>query len=52
MVKRPGYDVRQVCLNGHEINCFAESKPRRNKDYCDRCGEPTITDCHSMPWEM
>lgn len=45
MVKRPGYDVRQVCLNGHEINVFAASKPHRNKKGCDICGEPTIIAC-------
>ena len=40
-----GYDVAQVCLNGHVINARSESSPEDNTKYCADCGERTITSC-------
>ena len=42
---REGYDVMQVCLNGHRINASAHSMPQFNSDYCAKCGAKTITEC-------
>jgi len=39
------YDVAQVCMNGHVVNDTAQRNPEFNKQYCDRCGEKTITAC-------
>ena len=30
-----GYDTAQICLEGHVINWFAESRQERNQDYCN-----------------
>ena len=38
-------DTMQVCLNGHVINDGFRKYPDSNKDYCDRCGEKTFTNC-------
>ncbi|MBK7867373.1 MAG: DUF2321 domain-containing protein [Ignavibacteriales bacterium] len=40
-----GYDVAQICLNGHCTNSSFKSFPEFNQDYCDKCGEQTITLC-------
>jgi hypothetical protein len=40
-----GYDVRQVCLNGHQITEFAATMPQFSKPFCPKCGERTITQC-------
>src|SRR5262245_11220774 len=40
-----GYDVMQVCLNGHMITEFAQSQPESKRDHCQKCGAPTITHC-------
>jgi hypothetical protein len=40
-----GYDVAQVCLNGHIVNFFAGSQPERNENFCSACGERTIVQC-------
>ena len=38
-------DVMQVCLNGHVINAGVRKNPQRNQNFCDSCGEETITTC-------
>ena len=38
-------DVAQVCLNGHLINEKSKALPELNREYCERCGSPTITQC-------
>ena len=38
-------DTMQVCLNGHVINDGFSKYPEYNKDFCDSCGEKTITNC-------
>jgi hypothetical protein len=42
---RPYFDIAQICLNGHVINSNYSKDPLFNKQYCDRCGERTITEC-------
>lgn len=39
------YHTAQICLNGHMINDSSDSNPQNNQDYCDKCGEKTITKC-------
>ena len=41
------YDTAQICINGHIINSMSISKPEHNKKFCDKCGEPTITNCQN-----
>ena len=40
-----GYDVMQVCLNGHQITDSAEMMPHHMKPFCPECGEKTIAAC-------
>jgi hypothetical protein len=40
-----GYDVAQVCLNGHVVNFLAGSLPEHNEKFCSTCGEKTIVEC-------
>ena len=51
--KRSGYDIAQICLNGHVTNSIAQARPSDNKKFCSQCGEPTTTTCqscqHSIP---
>jgi hypothetical protein len=42
---RHGYDVAQICLNGHVITAEAASSHHEQQKFCDRCGEPTIKAC-------
>ena len=42
---RDGYDVAQVCLNGHEANASSTGLPEFNKAFCSKCGEKTIAAC-------
>lgn len=39
------YDVAQVCPYGHLANSSAVDFPQHNKDYCEHCGEKTLTAC-------
>ncbi len=41
----PWIDVAQICLNGHVTNSTSQRFPQHNKDFCDNCGQPTITAC-------
>ncbi|MBN8904861.1 MAG: DUF2321 domain-containing protein [Rhodospirillales bacterium] len=40
-----GYDVQQVCLNGHQITPSARTNPHLTKPRCPCCGEKTIMAC-------
>ena len=40
-----GYDVAQICLNGHYITGYAISSPEFTKKFCTICGAKTITAC-------
>ncbi len=41
------YDVMQVCLNGHQINEYAQRKPEHRENFCKECGKKTIDACPS-----
>lgn len=38
-------DIAQVCLNGHTANKYSTKYPESSKDYCDKCGQETISAC-------
>ena len=40
-----GYDVAQICRNGHVITSSARTMPQFMQNYCDKCGQPTMTKC-------
>lgn len=40
-----GYDIAQICINGHCTNSDSEKYPQFNQNYCEKCGETTITKC-------
>lgn len=44
---REGYDVAEVCLNGHVITEMAASYPAHRKPFCPDCGAATVTACPS-----
>ena len=46
-MSQQGYDVAEICLNGHVSNDEAFTTPHRNVDYCSKCGEKTIQQCPS-----
>jgi hypothetical protein len=39
------YGVAQICLNGHVISQFAESRPDSSQKFCKECGAKTLTSC-------
>ena len=39
------YDTMQVCLNGHVITDDADSQPETKRNFCERCGATTATQC-------
>ena len=39
------YDVKQVCLNGHQITDNYNRSPEFRKNFCPTCGEKTIHQC-------
>lgn len=41
---RSGYDVAQICTNGHLITEYASDSSFR-KNFCSKCGHPTIINC-------
>jgi len=40
-----GYDVAQICLNGHVTNSSIRDFPHHNQEYCNICGTKTVTAC-------
>lgn len=40
-----GYDVAQICENGHHTNWQTQDEPLKNMDHCPRCGAATIMSC-------
>ena len=40
-----GYDVAQICQNGHVANSSSTNLPQFNQKFCERCGSATITNC-------
>ena len=47
-----GYDVAQICLNGHVINATAKGSPVHNTEFCRQCGAATITKCPECKIEI
>lgn len=45
--KPTGYDVAEVCLNGHDITASAGQFPEHREKHCSQCGAATITECPS-----
>ena len=39
------YDVAQVCPNGHVANSTSFKLPQFNSEFCETCGEKTLTLC-------
>jgi len=42
-----GYDVAQICLNGHVVNSTFQQLPKHSSPFCGQCGAATITQCPS-----
>ncbi len=42
---RSGYEIAQICLNGHVINPAVRSFPEHSSEFCAHCGSKTITKC-------
>jgi hypothetical protein len=40
-----GYDIAQICKNGHIINTEANLQSEHNQRYCSRCGAECIARC-------
>ncbi|MGB6875783.1 MAG: DUF2321 domain-containing protein [Candidatus Acidiferrales bacterium] len=43
--EKHGFDVSQVCLNGHLRNAFSLTNRERCEKFCSDCGAETITAC-------
>ena len=41
------FDTVQICTNGHVINSQSVSKPDFNRQFCSKCGAPTIINCEN-----
>ena len=39
------YDTAQICLNGHVITDSSKTTPGLKRQFCDKCGAATITEC-------
>lgn len=39
------YHVAQICLNGHVITDTYDQNPEFRQNFCNKCGEKTITKC-------
>ena len=40
-----GYDIAQICLNGHVANSTSRNLPQFNQKFCEKCGVATIMNC-------
>lgn len=40
-----GYDIAQICKNGHVVNSSAKIYPHFNQKFCETCGAKTATCC-------
>lgn len=40
-----GYDVAQICQNGHVVNSSFVDYPQHNQNFCEQCGSATIIKC-------
>jgi predicted nucleotide-binding protein len=46
------YDTMQVCENGHVVTYHAKSQPASRKNFCTKCGAPTLTACRNCNTEI
>ena len=44
-MSQEGYDVAQICENGHVANSFTQHSPEFNQTFCQTCGAATMTKC-------
>jgi hypothetical protein len=44
-VRMSGYDVAQICRNGHLINGMVKRSPGHNAKFCSKCGAEAMTVC-------
>lgn len=47
-----GYDVAQICENGHIVNGASLYYKERNEKHCSKCGAHTITACPACSSSM
>lgn len=47
-----GYDIAQICINGHVINDSSAGLPQYNKNFCVKCGAESITKCQECGREI
>ena len=40
-----GYDIAQICLEGHVVNRSSQKNSESNEIHCHTCGEETLTKC-------
>ena len=46
------YDVAQICSSGHVVNDSVRAFSQNNRQFCDKCGSPTITSCPNCSKEI
>ena len=49
---REGYDVAQICQNGHVANDSTINFPALNQKFCAKCGAATITSCPQCNFQI
>jgi hypothetical protein len=47
-----GYDIAQICENGHHTNWQTQEDPLKSKKHCPSCGAATITSCQKCGREI
>jgi hypothetical protein len=47
-----GYDVAQICLNGHVVNSSFRQLPKHSSLFCGQCGAATIIQCPSCKTDI
>jgi hypothetical protein len=47
-----GFDVAQICENGHHTNWQTLDEPLKNVEHCPKCGAATITSCKNCGEEI
>lgn len=40
-----GFDVAQICNNGHEVNSTYNNMPEFRQEHCEQCGAKSVTAC-------
>ena len=47
IVSVDGYDVAQICREGHIVTTMAARYPQFRQDFCGKCGAPTTMTCEN-----